>query len=374
MHSLAKCGIVGAVALAVGSALAGCGAKTGLLVPDIASPPDATDVPVCMPARFELQRRSAEILFLIDRSTSMAQSLDGRMGVPREQWRWTILRSALATALPPFEARVEMGALFFPQELTEPVPDFEAACAILGGAGVDVDPRLNNSGAIVSVLDRTRPGGGTPTYEAIRRARSYLLANQTRGRAAFIVLATDGGPNCNSRLDYAVCACTSRDPSGMPTCAVNANAYNCLDDMRTLSAITATVADGIPVYVIGIDDPTRPDLTDVLNQMAQAGGRPNNAPGEPRYYGVRSAEGLTSAFATIQRSIAQCAFVTASPPADPDAVALTVNGMEVPRDETRRNGWDWTDPAFGEVAFFGPACERVSAGTATVVGRVGCRD
>jgi hypothetical protein len=374
MKSLAVWMAAGVATLATAVGTGGCGAKTGLRVPDVVTVPDVTDVTMCMPGRFTLEPRSTQILFLIDRSNSMNEGLDGRPDVPRPLWRWTALRNALSTALLPFENTVEMGALFFPREELGSLPGLESACTIMPGEGIDVEPRLRNTGSILSVLDRTDPWGGTPTYEAIRRARNYLLSHPSRGRSANIVLATDGGPNCNERLNPATCACTSVDARG-PTCSrTPSGVYNCLDDMRTLLAVDATVAGGVPVYVIGIDDPMRPDLTEVLNRLAVRGGRPNSQPGEPRYYSVRSSEALTAAFTSIQRSITQCAFVTPSRPDDPDEIEIEIDGVPVPRDETHRDGWDWTDPDFGAISFFGPSCDRAAGTTTAVTARVGCRD
>ena len=40
-------------------------------------------------------------------------------------------------------------------------------------------------------------------------------------------------------------------------------------------------------------------------------------------------------------------------------ITVEVDGVTIPRDPTRRNGWDWTDRGYGEVTLFGAACEEV---------------
>ena len=73
-------------------ATAGCGAKTGLLVPDVLSFPDAdvpdvpdvldapdapeATVPRCRPGTFPLTERAADILLVLDRSGSMNRPLN----------------------------------------------------------------------------------------------------------------------------------------------------------------------------------------------------------------------------------------------------------------------------------------------------------
>lgn len=358
---------LGALALLALAGGAACGSKTGLRLPDVMDVPDVHEA--CVPGRFALQRRSADIVFVIDRSSSMNWGLEGGRGATPT--RWEVLRAVLETALPPYEGSIEMGAAFFPQQ-TDPNAPIEELCSAAVRVDVPAGPR--NAGAILSILRTTEPAGGTPTYEALQVTGRYLATRAARGRARYIVLATDGGPNCNENLDPSTCVCTSVDDRGQPTCPVLPQGqYNCLDDTRTLRAIQQSLASGVPTYVIGIDDPTRPELTEVLNRMAIAGGRPNTMAGSERYYSVRRREDLLRAFDTIQSTIARCAFVTPSRPDDPDAIEIEADGVPVGRDETRRDGWDWTDRDFGEITLFGPTCMRLRA-TTTLTARVGCRD
>lgn len=343
---------------------AGCGAKTGLRLPDVA--PEAA---VCVPGTYALVRRSADVVFVIDRSTSMEWGLEGgAMGRPS---RWEVLRSVLGPALLPFQSTLNMGAAFFPQPPSGSM-NIEEYC--IANTRLDVEPGPNNAGAILSILNGTEPNGGTPTHDALTVVTNYLRGRAARGRARYIVLATDGGPNCNGALDYRTCVCTRLDDAGNPTCALNPDQrYNCLDDTRTLRLIAENARQGIPTYVIGIDDPTRPDLTAVLNAMAVAGGRPNTGAGRERYYSVRRAQDLSNAFQAIQNAIARCAFVTPTQPDDPDAVEILVDGTPVARDPSRTEGWDWTDRDYGEITFFGRVCSSLMPAS-TVTARIPCRD
>ena len=105
----------------------------------------------------------------------------------------------------------------------------------------------------------TRPAaagtGGTPTDTAVNGATSYLTGLvATRKNPKYILLATDGEP----------------------TCANGAN-QRWRHQPPAIAAITAAVAAGFKVYVIGIW-PSAPQGIATLNMMATAGGVPRNDP------------------------------------------------------------------------------------------------
>ena len=308
-----------------------CGAKTGLLVPDIgpdvsdamdvADSPDIIDVPPifesCVPGLFDFRRQTADVLFVIDRSGSMAWNLAGQTVPPS---RWSLLQNALNATLPSVQSTVSMGAVFFPQVPSD-ASDVTQQCQTL--LSPDVALGLNHANDILQMFNTTMPVGGTPTFDALGVAQQVLESTAGRGDARFIVLATDGAPNCNGGLDQNTCVCTSWDMMGNPNCPTSTDgSYLCLDDTRTVAEITPIAASGIPVYIIGIADSTDPQFVGVLNQMAVAGGRPNPA-GPEQYYSVRNPGDLVAAFTTIQNAIARCVFVTPSRPddlvADPSA-------------------------------------------------------
>src|SRR4051812_21985713 len=100
----------------------GCGAKTGLRVPDASVGDDVPDdafvrYDACVAGRFALVRREARMLFVIDRSGSMTQPL-----VAAERLsRWDAMRGALSVSLPRVERELQFGALVFPRVPTSPV-------------------------------------------------------------------------------------------------------------------------------------------------------------------------------------------------------------------------------------------------------------
>lgn len=348
-----------------------CGAKTGLLIPDASSDADVeadVDSDVCLPLPVPIDRRRAEVMFVIDRSSSMLWALDGNTVIPGEPSRWEILRDALDEVLDDTEHLLEYGAKFFPLEVDPGTPiDSETACT--NDPGIDLAPAPENLDALLRFFDTTAPAGGTPTATALIATRDHLEENQREGVAQFIVLATDGGPNCNPDAEAEGCICT-----GPPDyCIDSSSFYNCLDDERTLAVIESIFAErGVPLFVIGIDNPGRPDLADFLDEMALAGGRPRPDDGGRRFYSVRREGDLPDALDAVTGSIARCLFTL--PPelaADPRLV-ISLDGDPLPRDPGRVDGWDWTDQPAGELTIFGESCARASLPGAEITAELIC--
>ena len=293
----------------------------------------------------------------------MAWSLEGEYETPIGNRRWDLLREALATVLPDAENLLEMGAKFYP---------YDDMMSCEAPPGVELPPAPFNTSELLDIIDRSTPGGGTPTAWALEYARDYFVEHPRPGVARFIVLTTDGGPNCNpyAYTPGEVCICT-----GVPEdCATpELSEFNCLDAEHTLDVIENTyAAHDIPVYVIGIDDPFRAELADFLDEMAVAGGRPRSEPGGRQFYSIRREDDLTDAFDTITSTIARCVFTVSPVPPMDRFMDVVVDGRSVSRDPSQADGWDWTSVDEGEVTFFGSACDLVSAPGARVRGVIRC--
>ncbi|MBX3227323.1 MAG: VWA domain-containing protein [Labilithrix sp.] len=364
-----------AAGLVTGGLLLACGSRTGLFGadPSLEISVDASidvsiDVVACVPGEFTFELALTQLMFVLDRSGSMAFTLDGRRLQPRSQWRWTLLQNALERTITTFDDQIAMGAKFYPQELNDGQGSSEEACAVAGG--VDIPPAKGNAEAILSVFDTTTPLGGTPTSEAIRIAAEAL--NAGRGVARAIVLATDGAPNCNGDIPQATCTCTSAADQQSCNTAINGR-FNCLDDTRTIRVIgEVNEQQRIPIYVIGIGSTERPDFLQVLDDMAVAGGRPRAS--TPRHYRVQSQDEMESALIGIRDEVGRCTYLTPSAPTNPDSISVRVDGVTIPRDPTKTSGWDWINREYGALAFFGDACARAQGASTpeAVAGTVRC--
>jgi hypothetical protein len=360
-----------------------CGSRTGLIVDpvDDASVADVTterdaqpdrfdaepdvidDGPkACVPGTFRFDLAVPQLMFVIDRSGSMAYRLDREdPAPPGAPNRWTTLRDGLAQTIVPLSAQLAIGARFFPSRNAGGA-DPNAACAQDPGTGIA--PATGNAARILDVFSQTRPIGGTPTAVAIELAAQQLSAS--RAVARVMVLATDGAPNCNAALNGNTCNCTLQDPDG---CKVDPpGALACLDDTKSIATVTDIFSKRkIPVYVIGIG--ATQSFASVLDAMAVAGGRPRA--GTPRYYDVDTPAEMTAALTDVRDSVARCTYISPSAPDDPSAVSVVVAGKEVPYDPTHVEGWDWIDKDYGVLQLFGTACGTATSGN--VSGTIGCK-
>jgi hypothetical protein len=336
----------------------GCGAKTGLLVPDVTlsedhlDVPDVTDLPdVCLGTPLPVERFAAEVIFAIDRSGSMAER------TPSGTTRWNALTTALQRVLPGFDRELSMGLIQFPGTIT-----MADQCG--NNTRLDLAPRIANSRNILASLARTTPIGGTPTFDALQTAARYYRSTPSTGRirGRYIVLATDGGPNCNGTLSPQTCVCTS--PRG---CLGFRGNFSCLDDVRTVGLLRDVVSEGVATFVIGV--PSEPGLEVTLGQLAIAGGRPRMA--ARTYYPAEDTDQFASAFRQITTALVRCRYVT-NPVEDSSRVSVRVGMRDVLQDPSHTEGWDWINPQTGEFLLYGTACEATQQANNFVALRYGC--
>lgn len=322
---------------------AGCGAKTGLRVPDAEFDPpvDATLADVCVAREQPVERFAAQAIFAIDRSGSMAER------VPSGVTRWAALTGALESVLPAVDRELWTGLIQFP---LSPDPTGTMCGAPMS---VELSPRAQHATELLAALRATRPAGGTPTFDVISAARAWYDAHPALGRirGRYIVLATDGAPNCNPALS-SPCACTN--PVG---CGGLRGRLSCLDEDRTVARVAEVLRAGYPTFVIGI--PGRDEaLEATLDRMAIAGGRARpEALGGPRYYRAEDATELRGALRSITEELVRCRFVT-EPLDDPERVLVLINGRVFAHDPTHADGWDWEHSARGEFTLYGAACDE----------------
>jgi hypothetical protein len=95
-----------------------------------------------------------------------------------------------------------------------------------------------------------------------------------------------------------------------------------------------------------------------MNELAMAGGTPNNDPAT-KYYEAEDKAGLTAALAAIAKKTLSCVFELSKIPPDPAKIfAFFDNQTAVPRDAAKANGWEY-DASSNTVTFYGAACEEL---------------
>ena len=317
------------------------------------------------------------LLLVIDKSRSMLRPVGGGPS------RWDALKEALNTALPAVQDRVNLGVEFFPrQDLPDgDCTDVELCCDMTPDSTSVVVPVGDGSETVDDILgqlDATIPQGGTPTAAALQAAYDYYVNGAGAGLEGqkFVVLATDGGPNCDAGNSCPADTCTSNMDGNCPGTGTNccdpqggaypAGPYYCLDDANTLAQITALQEAGISTFVIGI--PGTEQYAAYLDQFAVAGGQalPETDPATPRYFAVSEAsgvQGLTDVFVDITTKLVQsCELDLAMRPPDPMLVNVFVDCElqgYVDSIDSPDSGW-FIDPAEPtRVTLTGPLCSFV---------------
>jgi hypothetical protein len=291
----------------------------------------------CGLKRIDLSRKPADLLLVLDRSGSMALSFVPAGGTAPVK-KWDEVVSAIDATVMKTQGVVNWGLQLYPVGPICNVPD-----------KVTVALAPTNYTAVMTGIRMNQPyidGGATPTQAAIRKATAVLQADTSMNQK-YLVLATDGLPNCSNG-------------------ASGSDAAN--DRVGSTMAIAEALTAGFPTFVIGIATGT--DAEDTLNDMATAGGRPRMD--MSRYYPVASKDQLVAALAAITGQIAACNFPLDPPPPVPDNVAVEVDGARLAKDPT--DGWAYT-PDGKAVVLNGPSCQHLMDGTARNVAILyGCPD
>ncbi|HEY3445123.1 MAG TPA: hypothetical protein VGK67_02120 [Myxococcales bacterium] len=219
-----------------------------------------------------------KVMLVLDKSGSMKTlaSSDTQWGCandgagngynPNGDCKWNTLKSLLSGAngfLDQTAGSVRHGMVIFsdPNSGDSCSPGVvEVAVASTAGANV---------AQIKQKLATYVPVGGTPSSATLRdlvNEPSLLSAEPTNN---YVLLVTDGLPNCNSSLSTCTACTNAGDPSKM--CG---DVRNCLDDVALVSAVKALKAKGIDTFVVGFGSAfDNVDARRVLDAAAEAGGQ-----------------------------------------------------------------------------------------------------
>jgi hypothetical protein len=250
-----------------------------------------------------------DMLIVLDKSLSMAAT------------RWGPSTAAVKELTSKYQSLVSFGLEIFPAGFTcEP--------GIL-----DVPIAMHNADKIATAIGNAIPIGITPTAQSLRNALTFVgdrhAAGDSTATPAFVVLVTDGEPNCQDDA--------TPDP-------VN----------NSIEACQALSDANIPVYVIGYE------IADVgqgtMNAMAKAGGT-------DKYFPVENQSDLEAAFDMITKDVVRCEFELSEVPLDPSYVHVTIDGKTVALDSA--DGWTIDGRT---ITLTGGACGTLKDGAAHLLG------
>ena len=290
------------------------------------------------------------IYFVLDRSLSMA---DGD--------KWTQIRIVVGKILRGLGPRAKFGAMMFPGASADGCGPGTEVMSIRAGdppsSGVD-GPTTTE----LLTVTRVAPAGGTPTAASLQAVVPIL---RKAGGKAFVIVATDGAPNCNpnaacgsDQCQYNIQNLPDCPANGSPNCCAppDGTPENCNDTASTLAAVTALEQAGYPTYVLGL--PGAGPYASILDQMATNGGTAQT--GEPKYFAVDTAS-QAAMLAALKKITAQivgtCRFQLQKAPADPNLVNVYLDDVVLPYEPV--NGWTLNDT---NVTLLGSACDRVKSG------------
>jgi hypothetical protein len=305
---------------------------------------------VCACADEPLALDPPNIYFVLDRSGSM-----------NELNKWINIQLVLESLTIGLGPRATFGAAVFPSPALD-------GCA----PGIEIFPPTAGDrpagspgpteAALITVLSQIPASGGTPTAATLASLLPRLMSLPGK---TYVILATDGGPNCNANAACDVDLCTFNiendmgcPAGGSPNCCTDPNGGElaCLDEGPTIQAVQSIAAAGIPVYVVGV--PGSAPYASLLDQLAMAGGTGRG--GEPQYYAIDTADqgALESALSSIAAKITgTCTLSLSNSPSDPGLVNVFLDEKVLP--QSGPDGWtlDGTN-----VTIAGASCQKILDG------------
>ncbi|MCU0664281.1 MAG: hypothetical protein MUC50_18375, partial [Myxococcota bacterium] len=180
----------------------------------------------CAEKGFPITEQPVDMLIVLDRSFSM-----------QDNGYWNPMCAALRTVTAQISDKINFGLMVFPQSgCGDPAGSCEPATAPIVDIG---DP------SAISLIDNALSPSGvgfcefgaTPTAQTLKAAKTALAAVKSTNKR-FVLLATDGAPNCNENLSCKDCTVVHNYGCGAPT--------HCLDDLATETAAKDLYDAGYP--------------------------------------------------------------------------------------------------------------------------------
>jgi hypothetical protein len=300
---------------------------------------DGDPFPCHAPGADPLNLGQADVLILLDRSGSMDTAYGSGT-------RYQALATTLSDLVRTYAAHVRFGYQEMPGRQGCGTELAGACCASPPLVGIADDSAQVVMAAIASALPMD---GNTPTAASLQEALAYYatLADGIYNR--YVLLATDGAPNCT------LAGSLSNGAASDVTSAACAEA---------LAQVNAMVALGVRVIVLGVGM----GLTDVasaggtcLDALAHAGGAAAS-PGSPGFFTDSDPLPLSMFIEQIFGGTTRpsCSVRLCNPISDTSNLAVTVDGKSIPRGSS--DGWQFDSPTSPKAVIIkGKYCDQIRA-------------
>ncbi|MGQ0506113.1 MAG: adventurous gliding motility lipoprotein CglB [Myxococcaceae bacterium] len=332
------------------------------------------------------------VMILLDKSGSMNDPINNTAGAPS---RMLEMRSAMNSFLTSSGKLARFGLMTYPSNAGEcSASSVSDILQQLPSSGADDDSALQQAADNVrNSINNVQPNGGTPTGGSLRNLGGYsaLTGNE---RPNYILLLTDGLPNCNETNKNAwvandpaaqtACSCTLANPA--VSCEGAYQRLGCLDMDDSVQALADLRAKSIQTIVVGFSGDFAQGGSrgpEVLNAMAVAGGLervcPNGTNAEcgsdntcdavtkkcaKRYFQTGNSAELTAALTEIANKLTvtdPCVWKLSTTPSDPQFLAVIVDGNAIARSGTT---WEYSaNTGTPIVTFKGDLCTKLTNAT-----------
>jgi von Willebrand factor type A domain len=315
------------------------------------------------------------LMLLVDKSGSMADPVTPPSGPSKIVVLQQVMGQFLTT--PDGGSPVaRVGLAEFPDQSCVATTASDVLASLPPASAGDADSVLEAATvAANTALQTLTPSGGTPTQASLQYIAGNIAELSDPSRQDFVLLLTDGLPNCNNTLDANTCTCTS---SAHPPCSANTD---CLDKDATVAQIeTMKATQNIKTIVIGFGADvvgSVPQAT--LEAMAEAGGFVRKCPNtsdscgsgndcvlatglcSQQFFQATDGPTLTEALAEIGSTLTQtaCVYNLDEAPSDPSLISVVLDGTPY------LSGPDtWTyNASKNQIVFQGALCAELKNNT-----------
>jgi von Willebrand factor type A domain len=308
---------------------------------------------VCECTEMPLKGDPPNLYFILDHSGSMARDN-----------LWTNVSQVLLETVRRLGPRSRYGVAFFPKSGSDGCDAGNEVMSLRQG-----DAPAGSRGPVWQQLRAATlpipPAGGTPLGATLLALQSKLVdtAQQSPGKT-YVILATDGAPNCNDTLRCNADKCSLNIEQvgacslATPNCCTDIPGA-CVDDERSTKVLSELRAKNIQTYVMGI--PGSGPYADVLRRFAQAGGTNQASP--DGYFRVDNGAqaNLARALNEIVASVVgSCTIDLDVAPSDPARLNVYLDGVVLP--QAGADGWSYENKTTPTVRIQGESCKRIERG------------